>query len=94
MTNEQNLKSPAFPPQVAQDSLGRVFAPIPAMTKLEFAAIILLPHYLNLGKTRALTSNGNKVTAVEAAIIKATELLNKLNDNENESQITTILEQQ
>lgn len=38
-----NQLSPAFPPQVAQDSLGRIFAAIPGMTKLEFFAIMMYP---------------------------------------------------
>jgi hypothetical protein len=42
-----NLLSPAFPPQVAQDSLGRIFAPIPGLCKLETAALSLLPQLLN-----------------------------------------------
>jgi hypothetical protein len=95
MANEKtNYEQPAFPPQFAQDSLGRILAPIPGLTKLEFAAIMLLPHYLNLGKTRALTANGNKVTATEAAIIKAKELLDKINqvDETNIGTISTLIE--
>jgi hypothetical protein len=54
MTNEQqqkekellietNLNSPAFPPDVQQDTFGRILASIPGMTKLEYACIQLLP---------------------------------------------------
>ena len=42
----KNLHTPAFPPQIAQDNFGRIMAPIPGMTKLEFAMFKLLPSFL------------------------------------------------
>ena len=78
---------PAFPPQVAQDNLGRIIAPIPGMTKLEFAAIILLPTYIQLNEKHGqLISNGQKITPIDAAILKAQQLIFQLNDKQDETQ--------
>jgi len=38
-----NYQHPAFPPQVAQDTLCRSVAPLPGMSKLEDFPIQLLP---------------------------------------------------
>lgn len=80
-------QQPAFPPQVAQDNLGRLIAPIPGMTKLEFAALILLPTYIQIARTSdGLTVQGERVTPYQAAIAAANQLfktLNKENENNN-----------
>jgi hypothetical protein len=79
---------PAFPPQIVQDNLGRVLAPIPGLTKREYFAITLLPHFLESKKVYA--EDGNKLTPYRACV-KAAELLidelTKTNDNENNIQI-------
>lgn len=79
---------PAFPPQIVQDNLGRVLAPIPGLSKREYFAIILLPHFLESKKVYA--ENGNKLSAYQACV-KAAELLidelTKTNENENNIQI-------
>ncbi len=83
MINYHN--QPAFPPQVAQDNLGRLMAPIPGMTKLEFYAIILLPTYLALAqKYDGLTFMGQRVSPWDAAIEAAKLLIEKLNTQEDE----------
>ena len=92
MTNEKKHNDPAFPPQFAQDSLGRILAPIPGMSKLEFVSALFLPYFLNSAKNRKLVNNGTPITPVEAAIIKATELLDKLNAPENEKSNLQIVE--
>ena len=80
---------PAFPPQVAQDNLGRIIAPIPGMTKLEFAAVILLPKYIDLAeKHGGITINGQKVTPYEAAIWAAKQIIEHANDKQDDT--TTI----
>lgn len=90
----ENYNSPAFPPQVAQDNLGRIIAPIPGMSKLEYAAIQLLPAYLNLSERVQLRNADNyKINAFQAAVLGATELFNELNKQENEKQTTAIIDQ-
>jgi hypothetical protein len=88
----QNFNAPAFPPQVAQDNLGRIIAPIPGMSKLEYFAIQLLPFYLELATTKKLSDKGEPVTAVQAAINTAKDLIEKLNTNENEKDVLSIIE--
>lgn len=83
MINYHN--QPAFPPQVAQDNLGRLMAPIPGMTKLEFYAVILLPTYIELAQKKdGLTIRGRLVSPYEAAIEAAKLLIEKLNTQEDE----------
>lgn len=89
----ENHNSPAFPPQVAQDNLGRIIAPIPGMSKLEYAAIQLLPFYLDLNEKVQLRNGGKIINAFQAAVLGATELFNALNNQENEKQTTAIIEQ-
>jgi hypothetical protein len=88
----QNFNAPAFPPQVAQDNLGRIIAPIPGMSKLEYFTIQLLPFYLELSTTKKLSDKGEPVTAVQAAINTAKDLIEKLNNNENEKDVLSIIE--
>ena len=79
---------PAFPPQIVQDNLGRVLAPIPGLSKREYFAITLLPHFLESKKV--YSENGHKLSAYNACV-KAAELLidelTKTNENENNIQI-------
>jgi hypothetical protein len=89
----ENHNAPAFPPQVAQDNLGRIIAPIPGMSKLEYAAIQLLPFYLKLGLDEEIRHKGKAVNPFQAAVLGATELFNELNKQENEKQNTAIIEQ-
>ena len=89
----ENYNQPAFPPQVAQDNLGRIIAPIPGMSKLEYFAIQLLPTYLELGKKHPLADKGEPITPIQAAIITAKTLLQQLNDKHNETDTVTIIEQ-
>lgn len=77
-------QQPAFPPQVAQDNLGRLIAPIPGMSKLEFGALILLPTFMQLARqTDGLRIAGVPATPIQAAIAAAKELFNTVN-KENE----------
>ena len=86
----ENHNHPAFPPQVAQDNLGRFVAPIPGMSKLEYFAIQLLPTYLDLGKKYPLADKGKAITPIQAAIITAKNLLEQLNEKPNESTLQII----
>jgi len=88
-----HFNAPAFPPQVAQDPLGRIIAPIPGMSKLEYFTGQLLPFYLQLATTKKLSDKGEPITAVDAAIKTAKELLTKLNTNDNESNTTHDIKQ-
>ena len=86
--DKQNYQSPAFPPQIAQDHLGRVLAPIPGLTKLEYFAVQLLPTFLDIARTKKIADGGKPVTPVQAAISAAKQLLDELsktNDNEKEN---------
>lgn len=78
-----NHNSPAFPPQVAQDNLGRLIAPIPGMSKLEYFSLKLLPYYLELSEKYKghLQCNGYDVSPQEAAIIAAKNLLDTLQED-------------
>lgn len=69
---------PAFPPQVAQDNLGRLIAPIPGMSKLEFFAIMLLPKYIDLSLQKNLTHDGINVNPYQAAVIAAEKLISEI----------------
>ena len=73
------INDPAFPPQFAQDSLGRILAPVPGMSKLEFFSLFLLPTYLEIHQRQDLSIKGSKVTPYDAAIEAAHQLLNRLN---------------
>jgi len=85
--------APAFPPQVAQDNLGRIIAPIPGLSKLEYFSLQLLPHYLELASTKKLAKNGDMLTPAQAAIVMAQELLDELKKlNENEKDTLQIIE--
>ncbi len=84
--------APAFPPQVAQDNLGRIVAPIPGISKLEYFSLQLLPFYLQLATTKKLADKGEPITPIQAAITTAKELLDKLNTNENEKDVLSIIE--
>lgn len=87
-----HFNAPAFPPQVAQDNLGRIVAPIPGISKLEYFSLQLLPFYLQLATTKKLADKGEPITPIQAAITTAKELLDKLNTNENEKDVLSIIE--
>jgi len=88
----ENHQHPAFPPQVAQDHLGRFVAPIPGLSKLEYFSIMLLPTYLELGKKHPLADKGEPITPVQAAIRTAKTLLDQLNEKQNEKDTLQIIE--
>lgn len=88
----ENHQHPAFPPQVAQDNLGRFVAPIPGLSKLEYFAIMLLPTYLDLGKKHPLADKGEPITPVQAAIRTAKTLLDQLNEKQNDTDTIQIIE--
>lgn len=73
-----NYQSPAFPPQVAQDHLGRLIAPIPGMTKLEYFSITLLPYFLESTKKEDWAKDGKRLNAYECAVEAAENLLDEL----------------
>ena len=80
MTNEklQKLIAPAFPPQLMKDNFERILAPVPGMSKIEFASALILPFYLQRAARTKLMHNGAEVTPVQAAIITATDLYNEI----------------
>ena len=90
--DQQNYQSPAFPPQVAQDNLGRLIAPVPGMSKLEYFSLQLLPTFLEIGRNTKLADKGTPVTPVQAAIAAAKQLLDELSKTkENETDKNAIV---
>lgn len=87
-----HFESPAFPPQVAQDNLGRLVAPIPGVSKLEYFSLHLLPFYLDLATKKRLADKGEPITPIEAAISTAKELLDKLNEKQDETTTLQIVD--
>jgi hypothetical protein len=79
---EFNYKSPAFPPQVAQDNFGRIFAAIPGMSKLEYFALQLLPTCIQMQEKKGIVISGKSVTPYQAAVEMAKILIDKCNPNE------------
>lgn len=88
----ENYNLPAFPPQVAQDNLGRIIAPIPGMSKLEYFAIQLLPVYLQLREKHPLADKGEPITPIQAAVRSAKTLLDELKNQQNEKDNLQIVE--
>lgn len=76
---EFNYKSPAFPPQVAQDNFGRIFAAIPGMSKLEYFALQMYPICVQLHEKKGLIINGKSATPYQAAVEMAKILIDKCN---------------
>ena len=77
------LKIPAFTPQIVQDSLGRIVAPMPGLNRLEHFTLALMPYYLGITSTRK--------GAIEKSIEAAADLLKELQatiEATNENQIT------
>lgn len=87
--NKINQLSPAFPPQVAQDSLGRIFAAIPGMTKLEFFAIMIYSTTFKEMATDVDRYDYHEI--IDASIDRAKLFLNVLNDIQNEETSSNII---
>jgi hypothetical protein len=89
----QHKNQPAFPPQVMQDSLGRIFAPVPGMTKLEFLSSILLPVLMKIEREcDGLRIDGKIVSPSEMAIFMANKHLEKVKKFEDETDSTNNLQ--
>ena len=84
-----NHNSPAFPPQVAQDNLGRLIAPIPGMSKLEYFSIQLLPYFLDSKKEWA--KDGQKLNAYQCSVEAAKNLLEILDNDGKKSEDQAII---
>lgn len=91
MTNEnKNEKSPAFPPQVMQDSLGRIVVAVPGLSKLEYLAALMMQQYIVFEKP--LRNNGIPITAAQASIIMAKELLLEIEKQEKNENVLSVIE--
>jgi hypothetical protein len=89
----QHKNQPAFPPQVMQDSLGRIIAPVPGMTKLEFLSSLLLPVLMKIEReTDGLRIDGKIVNPYEMAIFMANKHLEKVKRFEDETDSTNNLQ--
>jgi hypothetical protein len=82
----ENYNTPAFPPQWAMDSLQRVVAPITGVTKLEYTAIQLLPHFLSIARH----STTEQFDAYKSAVDAAKFLLDTINNKDQNSTLTMI----
>jgi hypothetical protein len=89
--NNENKHTPAFPPQIAQDNFGRIVVAVPGMSKLEYFAIQLLPTYLNMTTKTKLVIDKKDITASEAAVFKAIELLEAI-EKHNKPEEAKIIE--
>jgi hypothetical protein len=78
------LSSPAFPPHLFKDNFERIFAPVPGMNKIEFTASLILAFYLNQSTKTTLFHDGNEITAIQAAIITAKDLIQECIDDQFE----------
>lgn len=65
--NMQNAQQPAYPPQVMLDQFQRPVAPFPGFTKLEAAALALLPYFLELARLVNSPTEGISVHAIRDA---------------------------
>ena len=91
---KENLTAPAFPPQLMQDSLGRVGSVVgfSGMTKLEFVASMLLPIYTQLQiDLNGISIKGERVTPAQASYIMAKEFFETLNKNQDETDSTIVM---
>lgn len=81
--NNENKHTPAFPPQIAQDNFGRIVVAVPGMSKLEYFAIQLLPTYLKIASEgKKFYNQGVEITASQAVLSKAEELLKALESHD------------
>lgn len=78
--------NPAFPPQIAQDNFGRVLAPLPGMSKLEYFSLTLLPYFMEL-------SLQIDFDPIEKSIEMAENLINKLDKIKPDANESTLIEQ-
>jgi len=78
--------NPAFPPQIAQDNFGRVLAPLPGMSKLEYFSLTLLPYFMELSLQIDYDPIKKSIQMAETLITE----LDKIKPNGND---TTIIEQ-
>jgi hypothetical protein len=84
---------PAFPPQVMQDTLGRIIAPIPGMTKIEFLGSLLLPHMLQMKeKYDGIIWEGKLVNPFDAALLYANLFFEKCKTFEDETDKAEIID--
>lgn len=78
--------NPAFPPQIAQDNFGRVLAPLPGMSKLEYFSLTLLPYFMELSLQIDFDPIKKSIETAETLITE----LDKIKPNGND---TNIIEQ-
>jgi len=91
MTNEKrNEQAPAFTPQVMQDSLGRIVVAVPGLTKLEYLSALFMAQYIVFEKP--LRNNGIPITAAQASIFMAKELLTELEKQEKNENVLRVIE--
>jgi hypothetical protein len=89
MTNEKE-KQPAFPPQVMQDSLGRIVVAVPGLSKLEYFSALFMAQYIVFEKP--LRNNGVPCTAAQAAIFMAKDLLSEIEKQEKNENVLRVIE--
>jgi len=75
--------NPAFPPQIAQDNFGRVLAPLPGMSKLEYFSLTLLPYFMELSLQIDFDPIKKSIEMAETLITE----LDKIKPNESDTSI-------
>ena len=75
--------NPAFPPQIAQDNFGRVLAPLPGMSKLEYFSLTLLPYFMELSLQIDFDPIKKSIEMAETLITE----LDKIKPNESDTNI-------
>jgi hypothetical protein len=75
--------NPAFPPQIAQDNFGRVLAPLPGMSKLEYFSLTLLPYFMELSLQIDFDPIKKSIETAETLITE----LDKIKPNESDTSI-------
>lgn len=78
--------NPAFPPQIAQDNFGRVLAPVPGLSKLEYFSLTLLPYFMEL-------SLQIDFDPIKKSIEMAENLINELDKIKPDANESTLIEQ-
>jgi len=81
-----NLQNPAFPCMPIQDNLGRLIAPIPGMTKYEYAVLQIICAKESSNSYATISDR----TMVKEAIELVNEIFNQLNDQNEKKQSPVI----
>ena len=89
MKNENQMQ-PAYPPQVLLDQFQRPVAPFPGFTKLEAAALAVLPYFLDLAERKNNGTDGILCHPLRDAFYVAEEFCKMADDKHKAAQGTNL----